>query len=362
MTEENKETDLNEKENTAENSIGENNIENVENQIPAETPLVDASLEEEKTEIKADEQKSVPEPVKIQEEAPVKEETEKPAETVEKKPEYKSEDLKKVEKKPTSGNNDDIKKQIASYTIPAVSLILVAIVFFVLGRQTNRNDVLASQTTDSQANSVQKENETPDVENLLIVDDSAKPEENNVSETVAEEVSEPAQEQSLDRTAPWQKKKYSAEELEYLKEYYKKITENEPLEAVFKDMVFTENVADIEGMIATGLANANFLMDDALSPLHFAIAKSNYDMCRMLIAYGADLNYSNSVFPTPLLLAISNNEEDLGILLLNSGADPEKKYKRDGVETPSPFEYAKAQNMMKLADMIQKKIEEKKAK
>ncbi|XP_022239134.1 tankyrase-like protein isoform X2 [Limulus polyphemus] len=64
-----------------------------------------------------------------------------------------------------------------------------------------------------------------------------------------------------------------------------------------------------------------------LSPLMVAIFKQNYEVVKMLISNGADLNFPDEQLRTPLMLAVRLNDVKMVKLLLNSSYNPDNDYK-----------------------------------
>jgi len=56
--------------------------------------------------------------------------------------------------------------------------------------------------------------------------------------------------------------------------------------------------------------------------LHFASQQGDVDSARALLAAGADVNSPHPEYGSPLIIAIASGYEDLAVLLLNHGADP----------------------------------------
>lgn len=76
-------------------------------------------------------------------------------------------------------------------------------------------------------------------------------------------------------------------------------------------------------------ANPNLTADDNASPLFAAVAKNQHEIVKLLLEYGADPNISrssefqkklDSKGSAPIHSAIHNKNEDISILLLESGA------------------------------------------
>ncbi|MDH5599231.1 MAG: ankyrin repeat domain-containing protein [Cyclobacteriaceae bacterium] len=58
-----------------------------------------------------------------------------------------------------------------------------------------------------------------------------------------------------------------------------------------------------------------------VNALHAAVAKENLSLCKMLIAYGADVNSTQTQNITPLHAAAYKNNKEIVLLLINNGAE-----------------------------------------
>ena len=70
-----------------------------------------------------------------------------------------------------------------------------------------------------------------------------------------------------------------------------------------------------------------------VQPLHSAASGRHHEVCRLLIAAGADVNARQRHDVTPLHAAAQHGDEELVELFLSAGADPSAQ--RDGGETPA---------------------------
>jgi ankyrin repeat protein len=87
-------------------------------------------------------------------------------------------------------------------------------------------------------------------------------------------------------------------------------------------------------LIATGAAvNVSSQNELAVQPLHSAAAGRHHEVCRVLIAAGADVNATQRDGYTPLHAAAQHGDAELVELLLSSGADPSAT--KDDGETPA---------------------------
>jgi len=87
-------------------------------------------------------------------------------------------------------------------------------------------------------------------------------------------------------------------------------------------------------LIDAGAAVAVYSRNDILvQPLHSAAAGRHHEVCRLLIAAGADVNATQRHGFTPLHAAAQHGDDELVELLLSAGADPSAR--RDDGETPA---------------------------
>jgi ankyrin repeat protein len=87
-------------------------------------------------------------------------------------------------------------------------------------------------------------------------------------------------------------------------------------------------------LIATGaVVNVYSRNELAVQPLHSAAAGRHHEVCRVLIAAGADVNATQRHGYTPLHAAAQHGDAELVELLLSSGADPSTT--KDDGENPA---------------------------
>lgn len=86
----------------------------------------------------------------------------------------------------------------------------------------------------------------------------------------------------------------------------------------------------IEAGAAVGVYSQNDLW---VQPLHSAASGRHHEVCRLLIAAGADVNAKQRHGFSPLHAAAQQGDDELVELLLSAGADPSAP--RDGGETPA---------------------------
>ena len=87
-------------------------------------------------------------------------------------------------------------------------------------------------------------------------------------------------------------------------------------------------------LIDSGAAVDVYSRNDLLvQPLHSAAAGRHHEVCRLLIATGADVNATQRHGFTPLHAAAQHGDDELVELLLSAGADPSAQ--RDDGQTPA---------------------------
>lgn len=82
------------------------------------------------------------------------------------------------------------------------------------------------------------------------------------------------------------------------------------------------DAAAVAAAISAGAA-VNQLSPEGASPLYLAVIGQHYDIAKMLIDQGADVNAVNAkaIGATPLMIAASRQNLDITLLLLDNGAD-----------------------------------------
>ena len=87
------------------------------------------------------------------------------------------------------------------------------------------------------------------------------------------------------------------------------------------DAVWNGDILHVQHLIASG-DDVNAESEDAITPLFLAITKKHYDMVKLLLDSGADVNHEiQKKDSTPLLYAIGQKQKDIVELLLDRGAD-----------------------------------------
>jgi len=90
----------------------------------------------------------------------------------------------------------------------------------------------------------------------------------------------------------------------------------------FADVIIEENISQVLQMLQGGNIALNELDEYGFTPLVEAAVADNLDIARLLIDYGADVNFQDSIGNTALHWAAENNNLALCELLLEKGANP----------------------------------------
>ena len=94
-----------------------------------------------------------------------------------------------------------------------------------------------------------------------------------------------------------------------------------------------------------------------VQPLHSAAAGLHHEVCRVLIAAGADVNATQAHAFTPLHAAAQHGDDELVELLLSAGADPTAR--TDAGDTPA--DTADAAGHVDVARRLRQVAEERSA-
>lgn len=87
-----------------------------------------------------------------------------------------------------------------------------------------------------------------------------------------------------------------------------------------RESVNSGNVDQVRQMLADGV-NVDYVDDDSMTPLQHAAYKGNLELCEMLLAHGADVNYSaHENGYTPLMFAALSGKKDVVRILLEHDA------------------------------------------
>jgi len=97
--------------------------------------------------------------------------------------------------------------------------------------------------------------------------------------------------------------------------------------------------------------------------LVYAIRKKYYEMAKMMIVKGANVNIRDNEGYTPLLRAVINNNVEIATLLLYAGADinatnfiaPDAPFLFDAYSSRTPLTIAKMCNYQEIIDLLNSK-------
>lgn len=236
-----------------------------------------------------------------------------------------------------NGQNIQSGSKAANYIVPTLAIMATAAFFFILGKKTaymEKNHAAPAPQEITAPAELQDSNDSATVnatsgqegDNIGLTDSQG---EENIDSTPVSS--------SSNNFGLWEKAGYSPEQKDALLFFYK---EQERLlssadnnkYSLIHYYVAGDKITEAEATLAIGLNSANHI-EDNMSPLQKAAALNEYDMCRMLLAYGADINYHNDKYPTPLTLAVSFRRPETVKFLIDNGADQNIKFKGDdGIE------------------------------
>ena len=119
------------------------------------------------------------------------------------------------------------------------------------------------------------------------------------------------------------------------------------------DAVWNGDILHVQHLIASG-DDVNAESEDAITPLFLAITKKHYDMVKLLLDSGADVNHEiQKKDSTPLLYAIGQKQKDIVELLLDRGADVNHEIMNR--LTPIIFAIGEEQNDIAVVELLLKK-------
>jgi len=118
--------------------------------------------------------------------------------------------------------------------------------------------------------------------------------------------------------------------------------------------IFQNNIEAVKYLLSAS-ANSNALYDQSVTPLIAAIDDKRWNIARLLIENGADVNLKDANNNSPLSKAIFHFDGDASLIemLLRHGADPYQ----DLLNGYTPMDLAKSK---KLANMMQSLIDKNK--
>lgn len=283
---------------------------------------------------------------------------------------------------------DLIREQIKLYFIPVLAIMITAVFFFVLGRKSNSS--MQQNTAHIQAEKYETENaaEPIDSEEKFSNTESIAeiPAENSVSdsgikekdampmgqednaENGAQDINShgimPVRAENLNSKGPWVKNEYSKEILEIGRQqmimlsaaYFPEGEAN-----ILHQYADNHELASAEFALASKAFGANDIAKNGSTPLISATFLQDYDMCRLLLAYGADPNLSTSAYPQAFALAIGLENKELVRLFLDNGANPMLKYTNSQTGKGfTPMQAAQEKKNKDIIEMLEKSIKDKK--
>lgn len=272
--------------------------------------------------------------------------------------------------KEESASTKEEKSSASSYIVPVIAILITAVFFFFLGKKSAN---LEHQLKSAQPVSIPAEENISSEEKPI---DETSVENNEQQSEISAENTEgnsaiQEQEKSQYETQTgnsqedlteneWIKKTYTPEELDLLKQSYQEANQKIYIPANTPMLHFhvqnSHNI-EVEEILASKAISPNEIANNQTA-LHIAIMMQSEEMCKILLAYGADANLSTEELPTPLTLAAALNNTDLVRLLLDNGSDPLLNFTNQG-KTSNAYEIAKSKNNPEIIKMIEEKIKEK---
>lgn len=272
--------------------------------------------------------------------------------------------------KEESASTKEEKSSASSYIVPVIAILITAVFFFFLGKKSAN---LEHQLKSAQPVSIPAEENISSEEKPI---DETSVENNEQQSEISAENTEgnsaiQEQEKSQYETQTgnsqedlteneWIKKTYTPEELDLLKQSYQEANQKIYIPANTPMLHFhvqnSHNI-EVEEILASKAISPNEIANNQTA-LHIAIMMQSEEMCKILLAYGADANLSTEELPTPLTLAAALNNTDLVRLLLDNGSDPLLNFTNQG-KTSNAYEIAKSKNNPEIIKMIEDKIKEK---
>lgn len=273
--------------------------------------------------------------------------------------------------KEESASTKEEKSSASSYIVPVIAILITAVFFFFLGKKSAN---LEHQLKSAQPVSIPAEENISSEEKPI---DETSVENNEQQSDISSENTE--ENSSLDEQAAnqdmegeqikteqisssdnklWNKRKYDPEELKLLKTMYQDMFSSEQNITPLHFYIQENNIEKVEDILASKAVDPNAAIQNGLTPLLLAVEMQTIDICSLLIAYGANINYITEKYTSPLIIAIAVNNKDIVNLLLENGADPLLKFEQNG-RVLTPLEAAKSKNNPEIIKMIEDKIKEK---
>ena len=197
--------------------------------------------------------------------------------------------------------------------------------FFILGKKTaymEKNQAAPAPQEITASAETKNDSNAPTVGDDVYAGSQQEGENNDGISGITENTESTTTSEPVDSGA-WQKAEYSPEKIVAMTSLYSELEQkNFPKKEnyLIHFYVETNKILEAEDVLAIGLNSPNLIVENN-SPLQKAVAINEYDMCRMLLAYGADINYHNDKYPTPLTLAVAFRRPEIVKLLIENGAD-----------------------------------------
>jgi len=225
-----------------------------------------------------------------------------------------------------NGQNIQSGSKAANYIVPTLAIMATAAFFFILGKKTaymEKNQAAPAPQEITAPAELQDSNDINSIHNIDIKDTNQGNDSKKGTEETPTEKNESATVPVSVDSAAWQKSLYTPELKESLTNFYSEQEQINYPENDYSSLHFfigENRISEAEDVIAIGLHSPNLVIGN-LSPLQIAASLNEYDMCRMLLAYEANINYYNDKYPTPLTLAVAFRHPEIVKLLIDNGAD-----------------------------------------
>ena len=115
-----------------------------------------------------------------------------------------------------------------------------------------------------------------------------------------------------------------------------------------------ENNLDLELFLASGLNVNELSRRDKVTALQLAVTCGHKDMVKLLVAYGADIYMHEGETLAPLFIAIQKENLEMVKILLECGADPQRKCRCSGTEA-SALAFALVSGKLEILEFLRAK-------